>query len=92
MRNAEIVSFSGETPDLEFLRDAVREVTKSACEELNQMRIAEGEKLKQDISVRMGTIRGIVDSIKARAPRSRLEFRAQVKRAYEGDSCGCGTG
>ena len=78
MRNAEIVSFSGETPDLEFLRDAVREVTKSACEELNQMRLAEGEKLKQDISVRMGTIRGIVDSIKARAPEVASEFRARL--------------
>ena len=78
MRNAEIVSFSGETPDLEFLRDAVREVTKSACEELNQMRLAEGEKLKQDISVRMEAIRGIVDSIKARAPEVASEFRARL--------------
>lgn len=42
------------------------------------MRLAEGEKLKQDISVRMEAIRGIVDSIKARAPEVASEFRARL--------------
>lgn len=83
MRNPDLVSFSGELPNLDDLESVVRETTAKACSELNRMRLAEGEKLKKDICMRMEVIRETVAAVRLRAPFVAEEYRVKLQARIE---------
>ena len=58
-------------------------VVSEACDNLNDMRKAEGEKLKAEILSHLGVIEGIVGQIKARAPIIQIEYRNKLKERIE---------
>lgn len=54
-----------------------------ACENLNEMRSVEGEKLVADMLNRMQTIKCLADDIKKRAPSVALEYKEKLKARIE---------
>jgi uncharacterized protein (TIGR00255 family) len=50
----------------------------AALDNLNQMRLIEGEKLKADMLSRVQTIEGLVEEISARAPMIAAEYREKL--------------
>ena len=55
----------------------------NACENLNQMRKIEGEKLVTDMLSRMETIKSLVDNVKERAPLVTAEHKEKLKLRIE---------
>ena len=72
----------------EELKNALDVALEKALDKLNEMRLIEGEKLKQDMLSRVETIEGLVAEISARAPMIAKEYRekltAKVKEYLDG--------
>ena len=72
----------------ETLIAALKTALGAALDNLNQMRLAEGEKLKEDMLTRMQVIENLVEQISARAPLVAEEYRqkltARVKEYLDG--------
>ncbi|MBQ7830478.1 MAG: YicC family protein [Clostridia bacterium] len=72
----------------EELKNALDVALEKALDKLNEMRLIEGEKLKQDMLSRVETIEGLVAEISARAPMIAKEYRekltARVKEYLDG--------
>ena len=64
--------------DAEEVKDALLTAVKLACENLNQMREVEGEKLIADMLSRMQTIDELRNSIKERAPLVAIEHKKRL--------------
>ncbi len=62
----------------EALKRALDTALNNALDKLNEMRLVEGEKLKEDMLSRMTTIEGLVEEITARAPFIAAEYRAKL--------------
>lgn len=69
--------------DAEEISETVINTVKRACEKLNAMRLAEGEKLIADVLARMEEISRITDKIRARAPKVAAEYREKLKARIE---------
>ena len=67
---------------------ALKTALSEALENLNEMRLVEGEKLKADMLSRVDTIEGMVEKISLRAPLVAAEYRekltARVKEYLDG--------
>ena len=72
----------------EELTNALNIALNGALDKLNEMRLVEGEKLKEDMLSRVKTIEGLVAEISARAPMIAAEYREKltnrVKEYLEG--------
>ena len=72
----------------ETLIAALKTALGAALDNLNQMRLAEGEKLKEDMLTRMQVIENLVEQISTRAPLVAEEYRqkltARVKEYLDG--------
>ncbi len=72
----------------EELTKALDIALNAALDKLNEMRLVEGEKLKEDMLSRVDTIEGLVEEISTRAPLVAAEYRAKltarVKEYLEG--------
>ncbi len=72
----------------EELKNALDIALNGALDKLNEMRLVEGEKLKEDMLSRVKTIEGLVEEISARAPLIATEYKnkltARVKEYLEG--------
>ena len=72
----------------EELTNGLNVALEKALDKLNEMRLIEGEKLKQDMLSRVVTIEGLVAEISARAPSIAQEYRekltARVKEYLDG--------
>ncbi len=62
----------------ETLTNALDIALNAALDRLNQMRLVEGKKLKEDMLSRVQTIEGLVDEIAKRAPLVAAEYRAKL--------------
>ena len=63
----------------EALTGALKAALNAALDNLNRMRLAEGEKLKADMLARMDTIEDLVKEIASRAPLVAEEYREKLK-------------
>ncbi len=72
----------------EELKNALDIALNEALDKLNEMRLVEGEKLKEDMLARVRTIEGLVAEISTRAPMIAAEYKnkltARVKEYLEG--------
>ena len=72
----------------EELTNGLNVALEKALDKLNEMRLIEGEKLKQDMLSRVVTIEGLVAEISARAPSIAQQYRekltARVKEYLDG--------
>ncbi len=71
------------TNDLTEINDIVKEVVKTACINLNQMRKVEGEKLVVDMLGRMQTIKDLATKISVRAPLVATEYKNKLQARIE---------
>ena len=62
----------------EELTNALNIALNGALDKLNEMRLVEGEKLKEDMLSRVKTIEGLVAEISARAPLIAAEYREKL--------------
>lgn len=62
----------------EELTNALNIALNGALDKLNEMRLVEGEKLKEDMLSRVKTIEGLVAEISARAPMIAAEYREKL--------------
>ena len=77
------VIVDGASADLTEIKDIVKQVVEDACKNLNQMRKVEGEKLVDDMLIRMDTIKGLADKIETRAPLVALEYKKKLQLRIE---------
>ena len=82
MRMPNVVSEDAEKNE-EDLKDLVLKLVSEACDNLNQMRKTEGEKLEAEILSHLSVIEKTVDKIKARAPEIKNEYREKLKARIE---------
>ncbi len=69
--------------DVSEFEEIVKNTVIGACEKLNAMRDAEGEKLVKDMLSRMDTIKGLADKITERAPLVAKEYKEKLKARIE---------
>jgi len=62
----------------EELTSALNIALNGALDKLNEMRLVEGEKLKEDMLSRVKTIEGLVEEISTRAPMIAAEYREKL--------------
>ncbi len=65
--------------DYSDLEEILIETVKKACENLNSMRLTEGEKLIADMLSRMDTIKDLRNKILLRAPNVACEYKEKLK-------------
>lgn len=63
--------------------EILKSTVDKACENLNNMRSVEGDKLVDDMLLRMQTIKSLADKIKERAPLVALEYKDKLKARIE---------
>ena len=78
LRQADVVRPEEIVEEDETLNNALLEALHTALENLNKMRKAEGERLKNDLLSRMETIAALRDKIAARAPLVAEEYRKKL--------------
>jgi len=77
MKSPDVI-VDGAVPDVTEFENIVRETVKNACIKLNEMRDLEGEKLVNDMLLRMETINNLTSSIKERAPLVAKEYKEKL--------------
>ena len=78
LKMPEIVKQTQEELDLEYVSKILEDTLTKACESLNNMRLYEGEKLKEDLLLRISTIESTVNDIKKQAPLVQQEYRDKL--------------
>ena len=79
LRYPEVVKQEDDNKVDETLVDALKQALTTALENLNTMRLIEGEKLKADVLARMQTIENLVGEISLRAPQIAKEYRDKLE-------------
>ncbi len=82
MRMPDVVS-SKNSDDGDDFSELIVELVASACDNLNVMRAAEGEKLKEEILSHLAVIENIVGKIKERAPQIQEEYREKLRERMQ---------
>jgi uncharacterized protein (TIGR00255 family) len=82
MRMPDVI-LDGAVPDVTEFSEIVRNTVAKACEKLNEMRKAEGEKLVSDMLYRMDVIKGLAEKIADRAPLVAKEYKEKLKSRIE---------
>lgn len=80
IKTPDVIKVEQEEIDIDYISPILFETVEKACENLNQMREFEGEKLKADMLSRIDTIESTVAVIKERAPLVADDYR---KRLFE---------
>lgn len=80
IKTPDVIKVEQEEIDIDYISPILYETVEKACENLNQMREFEGEKLKADMLSRIDTIESTVAVIKERAPLVADDYR---KRLFE---------
>ena len=80
IKTPDVIKVEQEEIDIDYISPILFETVEKACENLNQMREFEGEKLKADMLSRIDTIESTVALIKERAPLVADDYR---KRLFE---------
>jgi len=82
LRMPDVVSENA-VQDVSEFEDILRETVQKACENLNDMRKIEGEKLCKDMLARMDKIESLRESIIERAPEVTKEHKERLKARIE---------
>lgn len=69
--------------DEETIRELVLKALSEALDKVEDMRQKEGEKLKEDIKIRCGLIKNMLDDVEARAPLVVDEYRTKLRSRIE---------
>ncbi len=78
LRLPDVVTQSGEADESQY-KDLLVDTLNSALDSLNEMRLAEGDKLKIDLLTRMDTIESLLLKIIDRAPMVALDYKERLR-------------
>jgi uncharacterized protein (TIGR00255 family) len=83
LRMPDVTDISEAEEDRDAVNALIREALLAACGELKQMRLAEGERLKNDLSARADRIENITREISKRAPAVVDDYRVRLTARIE---------
>lgn len=66
--------------DAEAITAGIREIAERALCDFDAMRLREGEKLREDVLTRLGTIDALVSVVEAEAPKTVADYRARLEQ------------
>ncbi len=75
----DLVKVEKEEPDLDKAWEIVSDITQRALEQFNRMRTAEGEKLGQDMILRIEKLNQTIRQIESLAPQSIVAYRHKLE-------------
>ena len=79
MRIPDVLKAVAPEEDEEFLKSLVSKTVSIACDDLNEMRRFEGEKIKDDLLSRIDNVENLVVQIKEKAPDVAEEYSEKLK-------------
>lgn len=83
LRLPDVLEISEAEEDREAVTAITRQATKGAIAELQQMRLKEGEAIKQELMLHLDIICGLVIEIEKRAPMVVEEYRSKLNERIE---------
>ena len=79
-RFPDVLSVEKKDMDAEQIAAAISEIAEKALEDFDEMRIREGEKLRDDVMSRLETIDALVKAVEEKAPETVKEYRARLEQ------------
>ena len=79
-RLPDVLSVEKKDMDAEQIAAAISEITERALKDFDEMRIREGEKLRDDVMSRLETIDSLVSTVEEKAPETVKEYRARLEQ------------
>lgn len=79
-RFPDVLSVERRDVDAEEISAAIKAVCEQALADFDAMRLREGEKLREDVLNRLGTIDEYVTQIEREAPKTAAEYRARLEQ------------
>ncbi|MBQ5366821.1 MAG: YicC family protein, partial [Thermoguttaceae bacterium] len=89
-RFPDVLSVEKKDLDAEAISEGLAAITEAALKDFDAMRLREGEKLREDVLSRLGTIRALVETVEQESPKTVAAYRARLetKMAEVLDSAG----
>ena len=66
--------------DAEAISAGMEKIVEEALKDFDAMRTREGEKLRDDVLTRLGTIRGLVETVEEKAPETVAAYRRRLEQ------------
>lgn len=82
-RFPEVLSVEKADVDAERVSAAIAEVAESALQDFDQMRLREGEKLREDVLRRLSTIDALVSTVERAAPETVKAYRSRLEQKMQ---------
>lgn len=79
-RFPDVLSVEKKDMDADEIAAAISEITEKALRDFDEMRIREGEKLRDDVLSRLETIDLLVKTVEEKAPETVKEYRARLEQ------------
>ena len=79
-RFPDVLSVEKKDMDAEQIAAAISEIAEKALEDFDEMRIREGEKLRDDVMSRLETIDALVKAVEEKAPETVKEYRTRLEQ------------
>lgn len=79
-RFPDVLSVEKKDMDAEQIAAAISDITEKALQDFDEMRIREGEKLRDDVLNRLDTIDSLVSIVEEKAPETVKEYRARLEQ------------
>lgn len=82
-RLPDVLSVEKAEADQEKIGEGLVELVEAALTEYDQMRVREGDKLREDVESRLSTIEELVSVVEENAPRTVAEYEARLRQKLE---------
>jgi len=76
----DVLSVEKKDMDAEEIAATISEIAEKALKDFDEMRIREGEKLRDDVMSRLETIDSLVKAVEEKAPETVKEYRARLEQ------------
>ncbi len=77
-RYPEVLTIESEQQDEEALYSLLERAVKGACEQFVETRIAEGERLREDLTAKCNKVSELVEAVEERSPQIMAEYRKKL--------------
>lgn len=79
-RFPDVLSVEKKDLDAEAISEGILSIAEKALRDFDQMRLREGEKLRDDVISRLATIDALVSQVEAKAPETVAEYRKRLEQ------------
>lgn len=79
-RLPDVLSVEKKEMDADALGEGIREITEEALRDFDAMRLREGEKLREDVLLRLAAIDRLVSAVESDAPQTVAAYRARLEQ------------